>query len=104
MPSQDLEGTMNLRICDGGRERIVSASLELVEQTFAPEATIADGTEIGLADGARWLVALAVHAPGEPEEFLLSGDLGSGDMVSGRARRPVVLQRFRDFVLASTDV
>jgi hypothetical protein len=32
---------MNLRTCDGGRERVVPASPELVEQVFAPDATIA---------------------------------------------------------------
>jgi hypothetical protein len=91
---------MHLRICDGGRERIVPASLELVEQIFAPDAAIADGTEIAVAAAARWLAVLAVRAPGEPEEFLLSGDLGFGEAMAGRAARPVVLQRFREFLLA----
>lgn len=36
---------MKLRVCDSGRERIVPASLELVEHTFAPSAAINDGTE-----------------------------------------------------------
>jgi hypothetical protein len=55
---------MILRICDNGREQVVPASRERVEQVFAPEASIADGTEITLAEGDRWLAALAVGAPG----------------------------------------
>ena len=93
---------MNLRVCNGDRERTVPASLELVEQLFAPEAAIADGTEIAVADGTRWLAALAVHAPGEPEAFLLSGELSPAEVVSSRVTRPSALQWFRDFVLAGS--
>jgi hypothetical protein len=92
---------MKLRICDGGRERIIPASLEVVEQAFAPEARIADSTEIAVADGARWLAALVVQMPGEPETFLLSGELGPAGAVSDRVDRAGALQRFRDFVSAS---
>jgi hypothetical protein len=55
---------MKLRVCDPGRERIVPASLELVERTFAPDASINDGTEITLAEGERWLAAIAIGAAG----------------------------------------
>jgi hypothetical protein len=87
-----------LRICDNGRERIVPASPELVEQVFAPEAAIADGTEISLADGDRWLAALAVGAQGTSDEFLLSGAAGETATASGRAARSDALRRFRDFL------
>jgi uncharacterized damage-inducible protein DinB len=87
-----------LRICDNGQERIVPASAELVEQVFAPEATIADGTEITLADGDRWLAAVAVGAQGTPGEFLLSGAAGETATASGPAGRPDALRRFRDFL------
>ena len=89
---------MILRICDGGRERIVPASPEAVDGVFAPEAAIADGTEITLAEGDRWLAALAVGAPGGPAEFLLSGAVGETSTASGRAGRSDALRRFRAFL------
>lgn len=89
---------MILRICDNGREQIVPASSELVERVFAPEAPIADGTEITLADGDRWLAALAVGEPGGPAEFLLSGAVGETATDSGQAGRSGVLRRFREFL------
>ena len=89
---------MILRICDNGREQIVPASAELVEQVFAPDASIADGTEITLAEGDRWLAALAVGAPGGPAEFLLSGAIGETATVSGQAGRGDALRRFREFL------
>jgi hypothetical protein len=89
---------MILRICDNGREQIVPASSELVEQVFAPDAPIADGTEITLAEGERWLAALAVGTPGGPAEFLLSGAIGEAATVSGQAGRSDVLRRFREFL------
>lgn len=97
---------MNFRICNGVRERIVPASIEVVEQAFAPEVAIQEGTEITLADGERWLAALALGAPsgvvsGESGEFLLSGESGEGTPASGRAGRSEILRRFREFVLAS---
>lgn len=92
---------MKLRICEGGRERFAPASLEMVEQVFAPGVPIGDGTEITVADGERWLAAIAVGAEGDAEEFLLSGTLGEADAVSGRAARAEALERFRQFVLAS---
>jgi len=91
----------NLRICDGQSEHVVPASLALVEEIFASEASIADGTEIGLADDVRWLVAVAVCTPGDVEAFLLSGELGAAGSVSGRVSRQVALQHFRDFLLES---
>jgi hypothetical protein len=89
---------MILRICHNGREQIVPASPERVEQLFAPEAPIADGTEITLAEGDRWLTALAVGAPGGPGEFLLSGAIGETATVSGQAGRSDALRRFREFL------
>ena len=89
---------MILRVCDNGRERIVPASAELVEQVFAPEASIADGTEITLAEGDRWLAAVAVGQPGQAGEFLLSGAEGETPTVSGQAPRDVALRRFREFL------
>jgi hypothetical protein len=89
---------MILRICDNGREQIVPASPERVELVFAPEAPIADGTEITLAEGERWLTALAVGAPGGPAEFLLSGAIGERATVSGQAGRSDALRRFHEFL------
>jgi hypothetical protein len=89
---------MILRVCDNGRERIVPASAQLVEQVFAPEVPIADGTEITLAEGDRWLAAVAVGEPGEAGEFLLSGAEGETPTVSGQATRDVALRRFREFL------
>lgn len=89
---------MILRICDNGREQIVPASSELVERVFAPKSPIADGTEITLAEGDRWLAALAVGAPGGPAEFLLSGAAGETATVSGPAGRSDALRRFREFL------
>ena len=89
---------MILRICDDGREQIVPASPEWVERLFAPDSAIADGTEITLAEGERWLTALAVGAPGGPAEFLLSGAIGGTATVSGQAGRSDALRRFREFL------
>jgi hypothetical protein len=89
---------MTLRICDNGRERIVPASSELVERVFAPGAPIADGTEITLTEGERWLAALAVGTPGGPDEFLLSGAAGETATVSGQAGRTDALRWFREFL------
>jgi hypothetical protein len=89
---------MILRICDNGREQIVPASRERVEQVFAPEAPIADGTEITLAEGDGWLTALAVGTPGGPGEFLLSGAEGETATVSGQAGRSDALSQFREFL------
>lgn len=97
---------MNIRICDGDRERIVPASIELVEQAFAPGIPIREGTEITLAEGERWLAALAVGAPsgsdaGNAGEFLLSGITGDAAEPSGLVRRSEALRQFRQFVLTS---
>jgi hypothetical protein len=93
---------MNLRICDGERERRVPATVELLEQTLAPGALIREGTEITLVEGERWLAALAVSSPGdEAGEFLLSGATSEAAEPSGRVGRSEVLRRFRQFVLTS---
>jgi hypothetical protein len=92
---------MKLRICDAGRERIVPASLELVEHTFAPGAPINDGTEITLAEGERWLAAIAVGTAGATDEFLVSGSVVEAAPVSTRAARSEALRRFREFLLAA---
>ena len=97
--------TMNLRICDGERERIWPASVELVEQAFAAGVPMRAGTEISLADGDGWLVAVALGAresspSGETEEFLLTSSRGHGAALSGPVRRSEMLRRFREFVLS----
>jgi len=93
---------MKLRVCDAGRERIVPASLDLVEHTFASSAAINDGTEITLSEGERWLVAIAIGAAGAADEFLLSGAGGEAAPMSSRAARSEALRKFREFVLAAT--
>jgi hypothetical protein len=97
---------MNLRICDGERERKVPASIELVEQAFAPGVPIREGTEITLTDGERWLAAVSVGPPmvaagGEAAEFLISGATGEAAEPFGRVRRSEALRHFRRFVLTS---
>jgi hypothetical protein len=92
---------MKLRICDAGRERLVPASLEQVEQTFASSASLNDGTEITLAEGERWLAAIVVGTAGSADEFLVSGAAGEAAPVSGRAARSEALRRFREFLLGS---
>ncbi len=87
-----------LRVCENGRERIVPASPELVEQVFAPDAAIADGTEISLAEGERWLAAMALGERGGTGEFLLSGAVGERATVSGQAARGDARRRFLDFL------
>ncbi len=89
---------MILRICDDGRERITQASVDLVEEFFAPDAIIGDGTEITLTEGERWLAALAVGIRGSPSEFLLSGAIGETATVSGQTGRDDALHRFREFL------
>ncbi len=89
---------MVLRICDNGHERVVPASPALVEEVFAPETPHADGTEITLAEGERWLAALVVGAQGSESEFLLSGAAGEMATASGQAARTDALRRFREFM------
>ena len=89
---------MNLRICDSGHEQILPASIELVEQAFAPDAPIKDATEIALAEGERWIAAVAVGAPGGPAEFLVTGAEGEVAAPSARVARQEALQRFREFM------
>lgn len=92
---------MKLRICHAGRERIVPASVDLVERTFAASSAINDGTEITLAEGDRWLVAIVIGAAGAADEFLLSGAAGEAAPISSRVTRTEALRHFREFVLAS---
>jgi hypothetical protein len=94
---------MKLRICVGEQESIVPASLDMVERAFAAETAVRIGTEITLADGARWLAALALEPPTprageEPLQFLLSGGTSGRAVVSGRLGRSEVLRRFRAFL------
>ena len=91
---------MILRICDNGHERLEPASTERVAQVLAPEATIADGTEITVAEGERWLTALAVGSPGSAAELLMSGADGETPTVSGTAARSEALRLFREFMAA----
>lgn len=91
---------MILRICDNGNEQVEPASPERVERTLAPDAVIADGTEITLAEGDRWLTAVAVGAPGSAAELLMSGADGEIATVSGTAARPEALRLFREFLAA----
>ncbi len=88
---------MNLRICDSGHEQILPASIELVEQAFAPDARIRDATEIALAEGERWIAAVAVGPPG-PAEFLVTGADGDMPAPSGQVARGEALRRFREFM------
>jgi hypothetical protein len=94
---------VRLRICDGERESIVPASIEMLEQAFASVEPVRIGTEITLADGPRWLAALALEPPTprpgeEPLQFLLSGGTSGRAVVSGRLGRTEVLRRFRAFL------
>jgi hypothetical protein len=89
---------MRLRICDGERERTAPASLDLVEEAFTL-LPIGDGYEIAVADGERWIAAIAVqNRPAEEVEFLLSGVDGDATPPSGRVSRSEALKRFRDFI------
>ena len=91
---------MILRICDNGRERLEPASPERLTQVLAPEAVIADGTEITVAEGELWLTALSVGEPGSAAELLMSGADGEAPTVSGTASRPEALRLFREFLAA----
>jgi hypothetical protein len=93
---------MRLRICDGERERTSPASIELIEEAFAPATPIREGSEIALADGERWIAAVAV-GQGTKEQFLLSGATGQSDPPSGRVARSEALRRFREFLLESVE-
>src|SRR5262245_32004476 len=99
---------MQLRICEGGQESILPASIETVERAFAPSERLRIGTEITVADGGRWLAALALE-PGvlrqgeEPYQFLLSAGSAGTAVVTGRLGRTEVLRRFRRFIEEATD-
>lgn len=92
---------MNFRICDDGRERVMPATTELVERTFAPGAQISAGTEITLADGEHWLAAISVGPEGSEGEFLLSGEPAESG-VSRRVTRSEALRRFREMLSTTT--
>jgi hypothetical protein len=70
-----------------------------VREAFTP-AEISDGYEVALADGERWIAAVAVDSgrSGDPE-FLLTGDRGRSP-AGGRVSRSEALRQFQDFVLA----
>lgn len=91
---------MILRICDNGNEQIEPASPERVAQVLAPDATIADGTEITVAEGDSWLTAMVVGAPGSAAELLMSGADGENATVSGTAARPQAVRLFNEFLAA----
>jgi uncharacterized protein YbjT (DUF2867 family) len=96
---------MKFRICDGLQERVVPASIEVVEQVFAPGVPMRPGTEISLVDGERSLVAIALGTPStggddDREEFLLTSTHRADAALSGPVGRREVLRRCREFVLA----
>ena len=95
---------MILRICEDGHERLEPASPERLTQVFAPGATIADGTEITVAEGERWMTAVAVGAPGSAAELLMSGADGETATVSGTAARPEALRLFQHFMATGSPV
>jgi hypothetical protein len=96
---------MRLRVCDGEGERIVDASVSVIEQAFAPAVFIRSGTEISLSDGNQVLVALSLGRP-EPTtrdyagEFLLSRVNGEHASLSGPVVREEALRQFREFISA----
>ena len=92
---------MILRICENGNEQVEPASPERVAQVFAPEAPIADGTEITVAAGERWLTAMTVGAAGSATELLMSGADGETATVSGIAARSEALRLFREFMASA---
>ena len=92
---------MILRICENGNEQVEPASPQRVTQVFAPEAPIADGTEITVAVGERWLTAMAVGAAGCATELLMSGADGETATVSGIAARSEALRLFREFMASA---
>jgi hypothetical protein len=93
---------MRLRICDGEREHIVPASIEIMEQAFAPGAPLRLGTEITLSNGERWLTAISLGlvkaAGGEIEQFLLSSASDRSSPRVGRVGRAELLDQFRQFL------
>jgi hypothetical protein len=96
---------MMLRICDGRRSRVVVASLEVVEQVFAPDGLHPAGTEISLADGERWLSGIVIdvsQADGylEPVIYLVSAQDGAASQ-AGWLDRAEVIHRFQQFLLDS---
>jgi hypothetical protein len=95
--------TVRLRNCDGEGERIVEASIFLLEQAFAP-TVFRPGTEISLSDGTQILVALSLGRPesttSQTDEFLLSRVTGEHASLSGPVTREAALRHFREFMLA----
>jgi hypothetical protein len=89
---------MILRICENGNEQVEPASPARVDQVFAPNASISDGTEITVAEGDRWLTAMAVGQAGTPTELLVSGAAGETATISGIAARSEALRLFHEFM------
>lgn len=96
---------MRLRVCDGEGERILDASLPVLEQAFATTVSIRRGTEISLSDGAQILVALSLGShqaatSGKSGEFLVSIVNEEHASLSGPVTREEALRQFREFMLA----
>ena len=92
---------MILRICENGNEQVEPASPQRVAQVFAPEAPIADGTEITVAERERWLTAMVVGVAGSATELLMSGADGETATVAGIAARSEALRLFREFMASA---
>ena len=92
---------MILRICEHGNEQVGPASAKRVAQLVAPEAPIADGTEITVAAGERWLTAMAVGTAGSATELLMSGADGETATVSGITARSEALRLFCEFMASA---
>lgn len=89
---------MILRICDDGREHLEPASAGRVAAVLGPDAALPDGTEITVAEGDRWLTAVAVGEPGSAGELLMSGADGEKATFSGTATRAEAIRLFREFM------
>ena len=97
--------SVKLRVCDGEGERIIDASVSVIEQALAPTVFVRPGTEISLSDGEQILVALSLGTPestssGQTGEFLLSIVNGEHASLSGPVTRGEALRQFREFMLA----
>ena len=88
---------MRLRICDGAGERILPATLERVEEVFAPDGATAPGTEITLAAGEHWLSA-TVLGLNDRAVYLMSGGARVDVIALGHTKWNDARQQFRDFL------
>jgi hypothetical protein len=96
---------VRLRVCDGEGERIVDASVSIIEQAFASPVLLRAGFEISLSDGTHILVALSLGSPEytsgvQTAEFLLSRVNGEHASLSGPVTGEEALRQFREFMLA----